>query len=166
MAAIFNHRLDSDWNLFGTLGAFPVEYTSDTASSNGFDKEESDTKWLFGGQIGADWKINRSNKLKLAGAYYQFQNIEGERSSLCKPWEGKPGCDTDGSRVAIETPRPAKPSALDTLDTPSTGISLCLDTTTAYSRRLHSLPGSKSNLFLPSLQCFDVSEIHVSARLT
>ena len=101
VAAIFNHRLASDWNLFGTLGAFPVEYTSDTASSNGFDKEESDTKWLFGGQIGADWKINRSNKLKLAGAYYQFQNIEGERSSLCKPWEGKPGCDTDGSRVAF-----------------------------------------------------------------
>ena len=101
VAAIFNHRLASDWNLFGTLGAFPVEYTSDTASSNGFDKEESDTKWLFGGQIGADWKINRSNNLKLAGAYYQFQNIEGERSSLCKPWEGKPGCDTDGSRVAF-----------------------------------------------------------------
>jgi hypothetical protein len=121
VAAIFNHSLNSEWGLFGTLGAFPVEYTSDTASSNGVDKQDSETKWLFGGQIGADWKISRSNKLKLAAAYYQFQDIEGERSSPCSPWAGQPGCDTDGSRVAFMqkgnsvfnlrniTPNPATP---------------------------------------------------------
>lgn len=121
VAAIFNHRLNNEWGLFGTLGAFPVEYTSDTASSNGIDKESSDTKWLFGGQIGADWKINRANTLKLAAAYYQFQDIEGERSSPCSPWAGQPGCDTDGTRVAFMqkgnsvfnlrniTPNPATP---------------------------------------------------------
>ncbi|SAM36256.1 putative porin [Pseudomonas sp. 1 R 17] len=101
VAAIFNHSLNSEWGLFGTLGAFPVEYTSDTASTNGIDKEDSDTKWLFGGQIGADWKINRSNRLKLAAAYYQFQDIEGERSSPCSTWQGAAGCDTDGTRVAF-----------------------------------------------------------------
>lgn len=121
VAAIFNHKLGSDWGLFGTLGAFPVEYTNDTATSNGFDKNESDTKWLFGGQIGANWKINRSNSLKGALAYYRFDDIEGQRSSPCAPWAGAPGCDTDGSRVAFMqkgnsvfllrdiTPNPATP---------------------------------------------------------
>ncbi len=121
VAAIFNHKLSSDWGLFGTLGAFPVEYTNDTATSNGFDKNESDTKWLFGGQIGANWKINRSNSLKGALAYYRFDDIEGQRSSPCAPWAGAPGCDTDGSRVAFMqkgnsvfllrdiTPNPATP---------------------------------------------------------
>ena len=101
VAALFNHTLSSEWGLFGTLGAFPVEYTADAASSNGLDKDSSETKWLFGGQVGADWKINRSNKLKLAAAYYQFQDIEGERSSPCSTWQGDPGCDTDGTRVAF-----------------------------------------------------------------
>ncbi|BCT33673.1 putative porin [Pseudomonas protegens] len=121
VAAIFNHKLGSDWGLFGTLGAFPVEYTNDTATSNGFDKNESDTKWLFGGQIGANWKINHSNSLKGALAYYRFDDIEGQRSSPCAPWAGAPGCDTDGSRVAFMqkgnsvfllrdiTPNPATP---------------------------------------------------------
>ncbi|MDX9682067.1 putative porin [Pseudomonas protegens] len=121
VAAIFNHKLSSNWGLFGTLGAFPVEYTNDTATSNGFDKNESDTKWLFGGQVGANWKINRSNSLKGALAYYRFDDIEGQRSSPCAPWAGAPGCDTDGSRVAFMqkgnsvfllrdiTPNPATP---------------------------------------------------------
>lgn len=101
VAAIFNHTLNSDWGLFGTLGAFPVEYSSDTASSNGLDKEDSDNKWLFGGQIGANWRINRGNSLKGALAYYRFDDIEGQRSSPCAPWAGQPACDSDGSRVAF-----------------------------------------------------------------
>lgn len=101
VAAIFNHTLNSDWGLFGTLGAFPVEYSSDTASSNGLDKEDSDNKWLFGGQIGANWRINRGNSLKGALAYYRFDDIEGQRSSPCTPWAGQPACDSDGSRVAF-----------------------------------------------------------------
>ncbi|AIB36163.1 MULTISPECIES: putative porin [Pseudomonas] len=101
IAANFNHALNSQWGLFGTLGAFPVEYTSDSASSNGFDKEDSETKWLFGGQIGANWKINRENSLKGAVAYYHFDDIEGERSGACRPWSGQPACDSDGSRLAF-----------------------------------------------------------------
>jgi hypothetical protein len=101
VAAIFNHRLNSDWGLFGTLGAFPVEYSPDTATTNGFDKDESENKWMFGGQIGADWKINRSNSLKGSMAYYHFGDIQGERSSPCSPWSGQPACDTDGTRLAF-----------------------------------------------------------------
>ncbi|AZD08267.1 Putative outer membrane TonB-dependent receptor [Pseudomonas chlororaphis] len=123
VAAIFNHKLNRDWGLFGTVGAFPVEYTNDTSTSNGFDKEESDNKWLYGAQIGANWAINSNHRLKGALAYYRFDDIEGQRSSACEPWAGAPGCDTDGTRVAFMqkgnsvfllrdiTPNPANPAA-------------------------------------------------------
>jgi len=101
IAAMFDHKLNRDWGMFGTVGAFPIEYTNDTSSSNGFDKEESDNKWLFGAQIGANWAINASNRLKGALAYYRFDDIEGQRSSPCEPWAGAPGCDSDGSRSAF-----------------------------------------------------------------
>ncbi|BBN54819.1 hypothetical protein TRE132_29440 [Pseudomonas chlororaphis subsp. aurantiaca] len=123
VAAIFNHKLNRDWGLFGTIGAFPVEYTNDTSTSNGFDKEESDNKWLYGAQIGANWAINSNHRLKGALAYYRFDDIEGQRSSACEPWAGAPGCDSDGSRVAFMqkgnsvfllrdiTPNPLNPAA-------------------------------------------------------
>ncbi|MGG7671678.1 putative porin [Pseudomonas sp. WC2] len=122
VAAIFDHKLNRDWGVFGTVGAFPVDYTNDTASSNGFDKEESDNKWLYGAQVGAKWAINSNNRLKGALAYYRFDDIQGERSSPCEPWAGAPGCDSDGSRTAFMqkgnsvfllrdiTPNPLNPS--------------------------------------------------------
>ncbi|MBE1023828.1 putative porin, partial [Escherichia coli] len=70
VAAIFNQPLSRDVALFGTVGAFPVEYSSDTASSNGFDKEDSDNKWMYGAQLGATWKINPQHSLTGALAYY------------------------------------------------------------------------------------------------
>ncbi|MGR4972440.1 putative porin [Pseudomonas sp. LARHCG127] len=123
VAANFNHKLNQDWGVFGTVGAFPVEYTNDTSTSNGSDKEESDNKWLYGAQLGANWAINDSNRIKGAMAYYRFDDIEGQRSSPCEPWAGDPGCDSDGSRVAFMqkgntvfllrdiTPNPLNPSA-------------------------------------------------------
>ncbi|PCR94545.1 hypothetical protein C1X59_16750 [Pseudomonas sp. FW215-R2] len=122
VAAIFDHKLSSDWGVFGTIGAFPVDYTNDTTTSNGFDKEESDNKWLYGGQVGAKWAINSNNRLKGALAYYRFQDIQGQRSSPCEPWAGAPGCDSDGTRAAFMqkgnsvfllrdiTPNPLNPS--------------------------------------------------------
>lgn len=122
VAAIFDHKLNHDWGVFGTVGAFPVDYTNDTSSSNGFDKEESDNKWLYGAQLGAKWAINSNNRLKGALAYYRFDDIQGERSSPCEPWAGAPGCDSDGSRAAFMqkgnsvfllrdiTPNPLNPS--------------------------------------------------------
>lgn len=123
VAAIFDHKLNRDWGVFGTVGAFPVDYTNDTSSSNGFDKEESDNKWLYGAQLGAKWSINSNNRLKGALAYYRFDDIQGQRSSPCEPWAGAPGCDSDGTRAAFMqkgnsvfllrdiTPNPLNPSA-------------------------------------------------------
>ncbi|ANH98089.1 hypothetical protein A8L59_11960 [Pseudomonas koreensis] len=122
VAAIFDHKLNRDWGVFGTVGAFPVDYTNDTTTSNGFDKEESDNKWLYGAQLGAKWAINSNNRFKGALAYYRFDDIQGQRSSPCAPWAGAPGCDTDGTRAAFMqkgnsvfllrdiTPNPANPT--------------------------------------------------------
>jgi hypothetical protein len=101
VAALFNQKMGRDWGVFGTVGAFPVEYTRDSETSNGFDKQESDTKWLYGAQVGANWQINAGNRIKGALAYYRFDDIQGERSSPCAPWQGDPGCDTDGSRASF-----------------------------------------------------------------
>ncbi|MFJ4142621.1 putative porin [Pseudomonas sp. NPDC089734] len=101
VAALFNQKMGKDWGLFGTLGVFPIEYTDDTSTSNGFDKHESENKWLYGAQLGANWQINPNNRLKGALAYYHFEDIEGKRSSPCAPWAGDPGCDTDGSRSSF-----------------------------------------------------------------
>jgi hypothetical protein len=101
VAALFNQKMGRDWGVFGTVGAFPVEYTRDTETSNGFDKQESDNKWLYGAQVGANWQINPDNRIKGALAYYRFDDIEGKRSSPCAPWQGDPGCDSDGSRASF-----------------------------------------------------------------
>ncbi|WP_191488397.1 putative porin [Pseudomonas sp. FEN] len=101
VAAMFNQKLNADWGVFGTVGAFPIEYSSDTASSNGFDKQKSADKWLYGLQAGATWRFSQHNKLKGALAYYRFDDIEGQRSDTCKPWAGDPGCSSDGTRAAF-----------------------------------------------------------------
>lgn len=101
LAAVFDQPLDRDMGLFGTLGAFPVEYSSDTASSNGFDKESSRNNWLYGAQLGARWQLDTDNSVKGALAYYRFDDIEGRRSSPCSLYSGQPACDTDESRPAF-----------------------------------------------------------------
>ncbi|TFF42524.1 putative porin [Pseudomonas sp. RIT623] len=123
LAAIFDQPVNPDLSVFGTVGAFPVQYSDDNATSNGFDKEDSDNKWLYGAQLGAKWAINEHNRLKGAAAYYRFDDIVGERSSPCAPWDGQPGCDTDETRPTFMqkgntlfllrdiTPNPANPAA-------------------------------------------------------
>ncbi|MGY3019323.1 hypothetical protein ACVWZ5_004883 [Pseudomonas sp. TE6283] len=123
VAALFDQPLGHDLSLFGTVGAFPVQYSDDSATSNGLDKEDSDNKWLYGAQLGAKWALNDSNRLKGAMAYYRFDDIAGERSSPCAPWDGQPGCDSDESRPTFMqkgntvfllrdiTPNPANPAA-------------------------------------------------------
>ncbi|MFJ4392782.1 putative porin [Pseudomonas soli] len=123
VAAIFDQPLNRDLSLFGTVGAFPVQYSDDSASSNGLDKEDSDNKWLYGAQLGAKWALNDHHRLKGAMAYYRFDDIAGERSSPCAPWDGQPACDSDETRPTFMqkgntvfllrdiTPNPANPAA-------------------------------------------------------
>ncbi|NIE74698.1 hypothetical protein F3J45_09655 [Pantoea sp. Ap-967] len=98
LAALFDQPVNRAVSVFGTVGAFPVQYSDDAATSNGFDKEGSENKWLYGAQVGAKWAINDHHRIKGAAAYYRFDDIAGERSSTCSPWDGEPACDTDETR--------------------------------------------------------------------
>ncbi|WP_175853094.1 putative porin [Burkholderia anthina] len=96
-AANLRHALpwNPDVTLFGTLGVFPIQYTSENFPSNSTDKAGSDTKWMFGAQFGAEWKIDAKNRLKGAVAYYDFQNMRGTLSSPCALGQGPTNCSTD-----------------------------------------------------------------------
>ncbi|MGO4400197.1 putative porin [Achromobacter sp. PAB15] len=102
IAAIFKQPLQGrDVTLFGTLGAFATEYANNGWNSSSMSEGATENKWLLGGQVGADWKINNQNSLRGALAYYHFDNIAGKRSSACSPWAGDESCDTDWSRPAF-----------------------------------------------------------------
>jgi len=97
IAATFRHALPArpDINVFGTLGAFPIQYSADGFPSDSVSKASTDTKWMFGAQIGADWRINTQNKVKGALAYYDFMNMRGNLSSPCSLYLGQTSCSTD-----------------------------------------------------------------------
>ena len=58
-------------------------------------------KYLFGGQLGTTWTINKDFNAKLAGAYYYFYNIEGQLSSPFTPLSASDQGNTDNSRPSF-----------------------------------------------------------------
>lgn len=64
------------WQLFTTVGAFPIEEieTSDTNKAR--------DKWLYAAQGGLEWTASNDSKFKFAVAYYDFENVEGERNPV------------------------------------------------------------------------------------
>ncbi|MEI2415517.1 putative porin [Orrella sp. JC864] len=87
-------------NLFANVGAFVLDYSNNEGT---YYQEEgkSENKWLFGAQIGADWKIDNDNSLRGALAYYHFDNITGQRSSPCVLLSSGDVCSTDWSRPSF-----------------------------------------------------------------
>lgn len=57
--------------LFFTAGAFPLQ---EVALS-------SDDKWLFGGQLGAEFTFGRQTRLRFASGYFAYENITGVRNA-------------------------------------------------------------------------------------
>ncbi len=56
---------------FLTLGIFPIQdITSSTVD-----------KWLYAGQIGADWVVFNDSRFNIATSYYEFQNINARYNS-------------------------------------------------------------------------------------
>lgn len=102
VAAQFTKALGSNGvTLFGTLGAIPLEYSSDNSPSTSQTKMGSQTKWLLGAQAGATWKLNTDNTLRGAAAYYSFRNVSGQLSDSCALYAGASGCSTDWTRPAF-----------------------------------------------------------------
>lgn len=102
VAAQFDKKLSNEnVSVFGTVGVIPLEYSSDNSPREGGDKMNSETKWLIGAQIGANWKLSATDRLRGAAALYSFQNISGKVSDPCKLWDGSSSCSTDWSRPAF-----------------------------------------------------------------
>jgi hypothetical protein len=86
---------------FLTLGAYPVFNTDFNFASNQPAKFQSEDKYLFAGQLGADWKINKDVSAKMAGALYYFENVQGHLSSPFTPLSATDQGNTDDSRPAF-----------------------------------------------------------------
>jgi hypothetical protein len=86
---------------FVTGGAFPVYNTDFNFSSNQPTKFKSYDKFLFAIQSGIEWKPTPDWNLKVAAAYYYFQNIEGKLSTPYTPQSASDASDTDNSRPSF-----------------------------------------------------------------
>lgn len=93
--------------LFGTAGAFPVFNTDlnfgsrnapvDSASSGPYKSQD---KYLFAAQAGVDFKPTDQIAVRLAGAYFRYDNVEGQVSAPCQYYELV--CSTDATRPAFQ----------------------------------------------------------------
>ncbi len=101
LSAVFKRPLEGKpVTLFGTLGAFVLDYAKNGGTY--YQGEgQSENKWLLGAQVGADWRIDESNRLRGALAYYHFDNIAGQRSSPCVVYSKSDVCSTDWSRPSF-----------------------------------------------------------------
>jgi len=84
---------------FFVAGGFPVFNTDLNFSSTQAAKFSSEDKYLLGTQLGTNWAINKDFSVKVAAAYYYFDNIEGKVSDPITS-DSLPG-DTDDSRPAF-----------------------------------------------------------------
>ncbi len=58
--------------VFATVGALPLQEVNFSSAD----------KWLLAAQTGVDWLVRPDSRFKLAGAYYDFQNVSARRNSL------------------------------------------------------------------------------------
>lgn len=95
------HEVAEGIEPFLTLGSFPVFNTDLQFASNQGAKFESRDKWLNAGQVGVKWKINKDWDAKLATAWYDFRNIEGQFSTPFVPRTAEDPGDTDHTRPSF-----------------------------------------------------------------
>lgn len=86
---------------FLTMGAFPIYNTDLNFSSIRPAKFPSDDRYLYGAQLGVNWKINKDFNFKLGAAYYDFRDIQGELSDPFVPLTAQDNGSTDGRRPAF-----------------------------------------------------------------
>lgn len=67
----FNER----WSAFGTVGAFPIEEVESSSTNKAKDK------WLYSAQAGIKWTAPNKSSVKVAAAYHDFKNVEGQMNT-------------------------------------------------------------------------------------
>ncbi len=84
-----------------SAGAFPIFNTDLNFATNQPAKFRSIDKYLYGAQVGVDWKLAQKVKAKISGAYYNFANAEGLPSTPYLPLSASDGGDTDHTRPSF-----------------------------------------------------------------
>ena len=72
VAATFNPKINERWSSFTTIGAFPLEEVQSS------EVNKADDKWLYSLQTGIQWKATDKTTARLAVAYHDYQNVEGQ----------------------------------------------------------------------------------------
>jgi hypothetical protein len=101
LALAGRHRVAEGVTPFAAAGIFPVFNTELNFSSNRPSKFPSEDKWLYGGQAGVSLRFNKDFSAKVAGAFFDFYNIEGKLSDPFVPLTTSDQGNTDDSRPAF-----------------------------------------------------------------
>ncbi|WP_456713419.1 putative porin [Bradyrhizobium sp. USDA 4353] len=110
LAVQAKYQVSEAFTPFGVVGAFPIFNTDFNAGMNnanlnlasnngniGFSKYASHDKWLFGAQGGFAYRFDPVREIRVAAAYYDFENVQGQISE-CTPQTISDGCPSDLSR--------------------------------------------------------------------
>lgn len=97
IAGKFKVPFNSDFEGFATAGMFPIQYTGNNSPAQGFgyDKNQSNSRWLSAAQLGLTWHIDEDMKWSTALAYYFFDGMRGKLSAPCPIYTGVDYCSTD-----------------------------------------------------------------------
>jgi Putative porin len=114
---------------FAAIGAFPIYNTALNASINLADPTTGDTvdvpskdRYLFGGQVGFGAQIDPQINARFAVSYYDFENVQGELSSLCSVVSASDVCDTDGLRPPFAQKGNTYMPLRNVIPDPTTGV--------------------------------------------
>ena len=72
VAATFNPKINDNWSTFTTVGAFPLEEIQSS------EVNKAEDKWLYSLQTGIQWKAADKTTARLAVAYNDYRNVEGQ----------------------------------------------------------------------------------------
>ncbi len=72
IAATFMPKFNDSWSSFTTVGAFPIEEIESS------DTNDAEDKWLYALQTGIQWRSENKSTVRLALAYYDYNNVEGQ----------------------------------------------------------------------------------------
>ena len=93
---------------FAVAGAFPTYNTDLNAGINlpnpstGLpSKYPSQDKWMFGGQVGVATNFAPHSAFRVAVAYYDFTNVQGQLSTPCSVFSSSDSCSTDLRRPSF-----------------------------------------------------------------
>jgi sulfur carrier protein ThiS len=85
-----------------SAGLFPVYNTEFDFGSTSTSKTRSRDKWMYGAQLGMQWRFADAMALRVGLGYFQYDQFEGKRSSPCLAPSSADSCDTDGARPQFQ----------------------------------------------------------------